>query len=114
MVTEFIYCTPTWLWGTVFMLLLCGSACAGLLVFDRLVHVDIRRAHNELAGFTVAVISVVYAVLLAFIAIATWESYTTAEEVVQSERITSAASSATRKDCRRRWARMSAMTWSCT
>jgi hypothetical protein len=85
MFTEFVYGTPTWLWGSIFMMLLCGSACAGLVVFDRLVHVDIRRAHNELAGFTVAVISVVYAVLLAFIAIATWESYTTAEDVVQSE-----------------------------
>jgi hypothetical protein len=85
MVTDFIYGTPTWVWGSIFMLLLCGSACVGLIVFDRLVHVDIRRAHNELAGFTVAVISVVYAVLLAFIAIATWESYTTAEDVVQSE-----------------------------
>jgi hypothetical protein len=85
MFADFVYSTPTWLWGGIFMVLLCGSACAGLVVFDRLVHVDIRRAHNELAGFTVAVISVVYAVLLAFIAIATWESYATAEEVVQSE-----------------------------
>ncbi len=85
MLTDFVYSTPTWLWGGIFMLLLCGSACAGLVIFDRLVHVDIRRAHNELAGFTVAVISVVYAVLLAFIAIATWESYTAADNVVQSE-----------------------------
>jgi hypothetical protein len=85
MVTEFIYSTPTWLWGGLFMLLSCGSACAGLMIFDRLVHVEIRRAHNELAGFTVAVISVVYAVLLAFIAIATWESYSAAEDMVQSE-----------------------------
>ena len=41
------------------------------LVFHKLVHVSVRRAHNDLAGFTIAVIGVLYAVLLAFIAIAT-------------------------------------------
>src|SRR5579862_5089534 len=85
MIVDWIYNSPTWLWGTILMLLLCGGACLGLLIFHRIVHVEIRRAHNELAGFTVAVISVVYAVLLAFIAIATWESYTAAEDIVQSE-----------------------------
>jgi hypothetical protein len=40
-------------------------------MFHRLVHVDVRKAHNDLAGFTIAVVGVLYAVLLAFIAIAT-------------------------------------------
>ena len=51
------------------------AACGELLLFHRLVHVKLRRAHNDLAGFTIAVIGVLYAVLLAFIAIATWESF---------------------------------------
>jgi hypothetical protein len=67
------------------MLLFSGAACVGLLIFQWAVHVELRKAHNELAGFTVAIISVVYAVLLAFIAIATWESFIGAEEIVQSE-----------------------------
>src|SRR6185312_15785696 len=57
----------------------------GLFIFDRLVHVEVRRAHNELTGFTAAMISVTYAVLLAFIAIATWESFSNAETLVDSE-----------------------------
>lgn len=85
MIVDWIYNNPTWLWGTVMVVVLSGAACGGLAVFQRLVHVELRRAHNELAGFTVAIISVVYAVLLAFIAIATWESYTTADDIVQSE-----------------------------
>jgi len=85
MITDWIYNNPTWLWGSIMVVMLCGAACVGLAIFHRVVHVELRRAHNELAGFTVAIISVVYPVLLAFIAIATWESYTAADEIVQSE-----------------------------
>ncbi len=85
MVNEFIYNNPTWLWGTLVVAFFVGVSCLGLAIFQRLVHVEVRRAHNDLAGFTVAIISVTYAVLLAFIAIATWESYTRAEDIVQSE-----------------------------
>jgi hypothetical protein len=84
-IVDWIYNNPTWLWGSILVGLFTGAACAGLAIFHRFVHVELRRAHNELAGFTVAIISVVYAVLLAFIAIATWESFTAAEQVVDSE-----------------------------
>jgi hypothetical protein len=85
MITDFIYSTPTWLWGTIFVLLLDAAACIGLVLFHRLIHLDLRRAHNELTGYAVAVISVTYAVLLAFIAIATWESFTNSEDIVDRE-----------------------------
>lgn len=85
MLNEFIYNNPTWLWGTLVVGFFVGLSCLGLAIFQRLVHLELRRAHNDLAGFTVAIISVTYAVLLAFIAIATWESYTRADDIVQSE-----------------------------
>ena len=85
MITDFIYSTPTWAWGTAIVVLLDVAACVGLVVFHRVVHIDLRRAHNELTGFTVAVISVTYAVLLAFIAIATWESFANSEDIVDRE-----------------------------
>jgi hypothetical protein len=85
MILDWIYSTPTWLWGTVVVIALDAAACVGLVVFHRLVHLEVRRAHNELTGFTVAVISVTYAVLLAFIAIATWESFSRASDIVESE-----------------------------
>ncbi len=40
---------------------------------------EIRLEHNDRAGFILAVIGVVYAVLLAFVAIGTWERFNQAE-----------------------------------
>src|ERR1700693_5433336 len=85
MIVDWIYNNPTWLWGSILVAGFTALACGGLLVFDRLVHVKLRRAHNDLAGFTVAVIGVVYAVVLAFIAIATWESFSKASDIVEAE-----------------------------
>src|SRR5215467_13342491 len=85
MIVDWIYSNPTWLWGTVVVVLFTGVSCAGLLAFHRLVHVNVRRAHNDLAGFTIAVIGVLYAVLLAFIAIATWETFSKASDLVEAE-----------------------------
>ncbi|MBV9720256.1 MAG: DUF4239 domain-containing protein [Candidatus Eremiobacteraeota bacterium] len=41
---------------------------------------EIRTAHNDRAGFILAVIGVVYAVLLAFVAIGVWERFEQAED----------------------------------
>ncbi len=40
---------------------------------------EVFREHNDLAGFIFAVVGVIYAVLLAFIAIGVWERFTAAE-----------------------------------
>jgi len=85
MIVDWIYDHPTGLWGSI---LVCGTtalACLGLALFHPFVDVGVRRAHNDLAGFSIAIISVVYAVLLAFIAVATWESFSSAETIVQAE-----------------------------
>jgi hypothetical protein len=51
---------------------------AGYLV-ARFTSAEIRTAHNDRAGFILAVIGVIYAVLLAFIAIGVWERFQQAE-----------------------------------
>src|ERR1700730_6808677 len=56
-----------------------------LLVFHRFLPVDLRSAHNDVAGFTIAIVGVIYAVLLAFIAVSAWETLGKAQEVVQIE-----------------------------
>jgi hypothetical protein len=48
-------------------------------VVDRFAPRDVRIAHNDLAGFILAVIGVIYAVLLAFVTIGVWERYEQAE-----------------------------------
>jgi hypothetical protein len=85
MIVDWIYNHPTWLWGSILVVGITVLACLGLAIFHRLVHVEVRRAHNDLAGFSIAIISVVYAVLLAFIAVATWESFAEAARIVQEE-----------------------------
>ena len=85
MIVDWIYNNPTWLWGTILVALFTGASCSGLAVFHRLVHVDVRKAHNDLAGFTFAIVGLVFAVLLAFIAIATWEAFTKASDIVENE-----------------------------
>ena len=85
MIADWIYNSPTWLWGGILVAVFTAAACGGLLVFHHLVGLDVRQAHNDLAGFTLAVVGVVYAVLLAFIAIATWEAFSKADEIVENE-----------------------------
>jgi protein-S-isoprenylcysteine O-methyltransferase Ste14 len=60
-------------------------AVVGLAVVQRLVPPDRREQHNNVAGFIYAVLGVAYAVLLAFVLIAVWQDYKTAQINVESE-----------------------------
>jgi lysylphosphatidylglycerol synthetase-like protein (DUF2156 family) len=68
---------------TVFVPML--VAVVGLLLVQRLVPPDRREEHNNVAGFIYAVLGVAYAVLLAFMLIAVWQDYNTAQTNVESE-----------------------------
>jgi hypothetical protein len=85
MVVDWIYDHPTWLWGSILVAGAVVIACFGLAVFHRFVDTTVRRTHNDLAGYSIQIISVVYAVLMAFIAVATWGSFSAAESIVQEE-----------------------------
>lgn len=62
-----------------------GLPCLGLVVFHRRMGVDVRRAHNDLAGSSVAIITSFVRVLLVFIAVATWEAFAEARNIVEEE-----------------------------
>jgi len=49
------------------------------MIVQRLTPSEVRTAHNDRAGFILAVIGVIYAVLLAFVAIGVWERFQQAE-----------------------------------
>ena len=80
-----VYDSPT----AIVMLLVVGTSVAGSLLllglFHRFLPLELRSAHNDVAGFTIAIVGVIYAVLLAFIAVSAWESHGKAQEVVQTE-----------------------------
>jgi hypothetical protein len=60
-------------------------AVAGLVLVQRLVPPERREGQNDVAGFIYAVLGVAYAVLLAFVVIAVWQDYETAQTTVESE-----------------------------
>lgn len=70
------------------LLLLCLSmalAVGGLILVQRLVPIDLRRQHNDVAGFIYAVLGVTYAVLLGLMVVAVWEQWEAAKVTVDDE-----------------------------
>jgi hypothetical protein len=62
-----------------------GLSAGGLLCVQAVLPTNLRRAHNDVSGFILAIVGVIYAVLLAFVAVAVWQSYGDAEKLVQTE-----------------------------
>jgi uncharacterized membrane protein YraQ (UPF0718 family) len=67
----------------IFAAALVGAA--GLLVTRRIVPIDKMSGHNEAAGFIYATLGVIYAVLVAFVVIAVWETFARAQDIVSEE-----------------------------
>ncbi len=76
---EWIQNLPVYLSG---LLIIGGFVAVTVLIgtiVSKLFPQQIRQEHNDLAGFILAVIGVVYAVLLAFVAVTVWERFEAAE-----------------------------------
>jgi hypothetical protein len=82
---DWIYSNPTILWGTLLIVLVVAIATLGLVVAHRFIDVEVRRSQNDVTGAAMGIVGVAYAVLLAFIAVATWESYAGADRIVDVE-----------------------------
>jgi len=82
---DWIYNSPPWLSSSIFVL--AGIIVSGfiLVVLTQLVRAETRHLHNEFTLFTITNIAVLYAVLLAFIAIGAWENLLKASEAVGKE-----------------------------
>jgi hypothetical protein len=74
---------------TIYGVLVIGGICllslGGLEVVERLVPADTRQKHNDVAGFIYAALGVIYAVLIALVVIAVWESFQAANDTVEQE-----------------------------
>jgi hypothetical protein len=75
--------------SVIYGVLIVGGAClaavVGLALVQRLVPLEVRQTHNDVAGFIYAVLGVIYAVLLALVVIATWEEFGRARLTVEAE-----------------------------
>lgn len=76
---------PIWLTGILFVLVLPGLAILVQLAIRRRWPVLADGEHNDVAGFIIAVVGVIYAGLLAFVVIVSWENFSQAESTVGQE-----------------------------
>ncbi len=76
---EWLDTVPAFVSGTV---IVAGFVAVSLLiayVVDKATPRELRIEHNDLAGFILAVIGVIYAVLIAFVTIGVWDRFEVAE-----------------------------------
>src|SRR5262249_19089020 len=62
-----------------------GTALVGLALVRRSIEVGRLRPQHDVAGFIIAVVGVIYAVLLAFMVVVQWEAYASARSNAASE-----------------------------
>ena len=60
-------------------------AVGGLVLVQRLVPIERRLAHNDVAGFIYAVLGVAYGVLLGLMVLAVWQDWQAAREAATQE-----------------------------
>jgi hypothetical protein len=58
---------------------------AGLVLVQHFVPIELRKQHNDVAGFIYAVLGVAYAVLLGLVVVASWEQFQTARNTANRE-----------------------------
>lgn len=75
-----LFTTPVWLLTIAFLLAGMVFALACILAVRRLVPLAAREQHTELINFSVTNVAVLYGVLLAFLAVAAWESFSQASD----------------------------------
>jgi len=74
-----------WVLGSLLVVGIPLVVVAVQALIRRLVPSIVEGEHNDVAGFLIAVVGVVYAVTLAFIVIVTWEAFGAARDTVNSE-----------------------------
>jgi len=70
------------------LLVVCAAmvvSVVGLALVQRLVSSELRKQHNDVAGFIYAVVGVVYAVLLGLVVVAVWGDYEATRETTYRE-----------------------------
>jgi hypothetical protein len=83
--SAFIQDIPAWVLGVTVIALSLGYVMVGIEAVGRIEPPETRHTYNDIVGFVIAVVGVVYAVLLAFVAVAAWERVDAADATVARE-----------------------------
>jgi len=76
---------PTVVLAVLTLVVSIGVSLAGLFLVRRSVALSTLERHNDVAGFIIAVIGVLYAVLLAFVVVVTWQDFDRASQIAARE-----------------------------
>ncbi len=76
---------PAWLLGTLFVVLITGASLVGLVIVRRCTDQAELAKYSTQSSAVFAVVGTLYAVMLAFVVIAVWESLGAAEDRVSTE-----------------------------
>jgi hypothetical protein len=79
MIFQWLSQLPVLAGAPLFVGVIVVLAIVGALLFHRIIPRDALVEHNEIAGFVFAVVGVIYAVLLAFLAVGVWEHLQSSE-----------------------------------
>ncbi|WP_019906524.1 DUF4239 domain-containing protein [Methylobacterium sp. 77] len=82
---NFLYNAPIWQMACIIGLISVGGTVIALLIVDRIWKKDRRRSHNDIAGFFIAVVGVIYAILISSLAITVMARKDRAENLVFEE-----------------------------
>ena len=82
---DIVYEYPTWLIGIAIVLATAAAAMLAQVVVHRLASVGFRARQHESVAAIFAIIGVTYAVLLAFVAMLTWEGFNKARAATFEE-----------------------------
>jgi uncharacterized protein DUF4239 len=85
METWLVLNVPTALLGLAVVVIATALSIGGLVFVRRSVKLSTLESHHEVAGFILAVVGVVYAVLLAFVVVVTWQQFEDARAAADRE-----------------------------
>lgn len=76
---------PTVVLALLMVIFAVGSALIGLWAVTKSRELQSFESHNDVAGFIIAVVGVVYGVLLAFVVVLVWERFDEARQIADGE-----------------------------
>ncbi|MDP4022528.1 DUF4239 domain-containing protein [Methylobacterium sp. NEAU 140] len=82
---DFLYAAPVWQMGCIVSAIAIGGTTFSMFLIDRLWPKERRRLHNDIAGFLIAVVGIVYAILISSLAITVLARKDRAENLVYEE-----------------------------
>ena len=82
---DFLYSAPIWQMGCAIGAIAVGSTIMAMVFVDRTWKKEHRQLHNDIAGFLIAVVGIVYAILISSLAITVLARKDRAENLVFEE-----------------------------